>query len=40
MRIILDVDEEYSKEGVISYFRSINIDDEFIRSITFERGKE
>ena len=36
MKIILEVDGTYSKKEVIAYMMSINIDDEFIKSIKFE----
>ncbi len=40
MRIIIEVDEGYSTKGIIAYLKSINIDDELIRSIKFEENKE
>lgn len=38
MRIIIDVDEQFSKDAVGSYLKSINIHDKFIRKISFEKG--
>ena len=39
MRIIIDLDESYSKEGIINYLNAINIDDELIKSIKFEKNE-
>jgi hypothetical protein len=39
MKIILDVDGEYSLEEIKLYLKSIKIDSEFINSITFEKDK-
>jgi hypothetical protein len=36
MRIIIEVDSKYSQDEAIAYFKSINIDDELIKSIKFE----
>jgi len=36
MKIIIDVDSKFSKSEIRDYLKSINIDDELIRSIKFE----
>ena len=35
MEIRIKIDEKYSKKDAISHFNEINIDDEFIKSISF-----
>jgi hypothetical protein len=36
MKIIIEVDAKLDKKEIISYLKSINIDDELIKSIKFE----
>jgi hypothetical protein len=36
MRIIIEVDESFSKKELIAYLKAINIHDELIKSIKFE----
>lgn len=38
MKIIIDLDEAYSKEAIITYMNAINIDDELVKSIKFEKN--
>jgi hypothetical protein len=40
MRIIIEVDSKYSQDEAIAYFKSINIDDELIKSIKFESDSD
>lgn len=37
MKIIIKVDEKFSKKGAIQYLDCINIDDELIKSIKVEK---
>lgn len=37
MRIIIDIADDFLREEIKSYIDCINIDEEFIKSITFEK---
>jgi len=39
MKIIIEVNATYSKNEVIAYLKSIDIDNALIKSIKFENGK-
>jgi len=36
MKIVIELDEAYSKVGAINYFKAINIDDDLVKSVKFE----
>ena len=40
MKIIIEIDDIFSKENVIAYTEALNIDDEFIKSIRFVKDDE